>query len=411
MSATTTTGGNVRENLPPFWRTISRADALRGALSLAIIGGCVLLAMSLHGTSGRGAPSSFSLMSGLLFGIVLERGRFCFYCIIRDFIVYRNSSPLLSVVVALAVGSIGYTILFETFLANPTAGRLPPDAHIGPVSWVTAVSGVVFGVGMALSGACISGHLYRLGEGYARAPIALFGSLFGFGAGFLTWQTFYQETISNAPIAWLPSTFGYTGALGVQLAVLGALTLLLLRFVPELTAQEGGKLTLMRLYHSVFVNRWNPLLTGAIVGVIGVFAYLRVEPLGVTSQLGSLSRTLMTDLGWLDNRLNGLDRFAGCATVVVQTLTDNGVFIGALVAGSFAMALLANKFQVSRLTLKNSTTAWLGGVLMGWGAMIALGCTVGTLLSGISAFALSGWVFGAGVFVGVWLGIRFKLAE
>jgi tartronate-semialdehyde synthase len=47
--------------------------------------------------------------------------------------------------------------------------------------------------------------------------------------------------------------------------------------------------------------------------------------------------------------------------------------------------------------------------LMGWGAMTALGCTVVTLLSGIAAFALSGWVFGAAVFAGVWGGIVLRL--
>lgn len=402
-------GGDARGGIPPFWR--NRAVLGRGLVSLGVITVCVVLAMGLHGTSGRGAPSSFSLMSGLLFGILLERGRFCFYCILRDFIVYRNSSPLLSVVTALAVGGVGYVVVFETFLANPMAGRLPPDAHIGPVSWATVLAGLAFGVGMALSGACLSGHLYRLGEGYARAPIALFGSLIGFGLGFLTWQTFYQETIANAPIAWLPATFGYTGALVVHLLVLGAIALWLLRYLPPLKPSEGGRVTLASLYDTVFVQRWNPLLTGALVGVLGVFAYLRVEPLGVTAQLGSVSRTFMHDMGWLDGRLNGLDRFAGCATVVVQAITDNGLFVGALVAGSFAMALLANKFQVSRLTVKNSATALLGGVLMGWGAMLALGCTVGTLLSGISAFALSGWVFAGATFLGVWLGIKLKLAE
>jgi hypothetical protein len=48
---------------------------------------------------------------------------------------------------------------------------------------------------------------------------------------------------------------------------------------------------------------------------------------------------------------------------------------------------------------------------MGWGAMTALGCTVGTLLSGISAFALSGWLFAATVYVGVWLGIKVGLPQ
>jgi uncharacterized protein len=161
----------------------------------------------------------------------------------------------------------------------------------------------------------------------------------------------------------------------------------------------------------VFGQRWNPLVTGALVGVIGIFVYLRVEPLGVTSQLGSFSRTVLSNAGYLDDRLNGLDTFAGCATQVVQAITDNGLLIGGLVVGAFAAALLSNRFQLSRLTPLNSFTALLGGVLMGWGAMTALGCTVGTLLSGISAFALSGWVFGAAVFVGVWLGIKLRLVS
>ena len=37
---------------------------------------------------------------------------------------------------------------------------------------------------------------------------------------------------------------------------------------------------------------------------------------------------------------------------------------------------------------------------LGWGTVFGLGCTVGTLLSGISAGAVSGWVFALGLIVG-----------
>ena len=43
---------------------------------------------------------------------------------------------------------------------------------------------------------------------------------------------------------------------------------------------------------------------------------------------------------------------------------------------------------------------------MGWGAMIALGCTVGVLLSGIHAGALAGWVFLIFCVFGVAVGIE-----
>ncbi|KAB2887456.1 MAG: YeeE/YedE family protein, partial [Burkholderiaceae bacterium] len=47
-------------------------------------------------------------------------------------------------------------------------------------------------------------------------------------------------------------------------------------------------------------------------------------------------------------------------------------------------------------------------VLLGWGAMTGLGCTIGTLLSGSIAGALSGWVFAVAVLAAVGLGIRAR---
>lgn len=50
----------------------------------------------------------------------------------------------------------------------------------------------------------------------------------------------------------------------------------------------------------------------------------------------------------------------------------------------------------------------IGRVLMGWGAMVALGCTIGTLLSGIMAGAASGWIFAFFLFGGLWPGWKVR---
>ena len=81
-------------------------------------------------------------------------------------------------------------------------------------------------------------------------------------------------------------------------------------------------------------------------------------------------------------------------------------------AGAWASALAARDIRLRRPSLAEITHNLVGGVLMGWGGMLALGCTVGTLLSGIMAGALSGWVFAVFCLIGIagTLWVRARLA-
>jgi hypothetical protein len=366
----------------------------------------------LSGKEGAGANAALSLLIGSALGIAFERGRFCFFCIFRDVIEDRDTTPFLSIISAIAVGAIGYAIVFGQFLPDTSSGSLPPGAHIGPVSLTLTVAGLAFGVGMALSGACISGHLYRIGQGSLRAYPALFGSLVGFGLGFKSWNLLYSKSISDAPTTWLPHKLGYAGALLLTLLVLSIIAIIAIKWGKNSTPIANPvpeKITAATLRQSLFINRWRPLTTGAIFGVIGTFAYLRIEPLGVTRQISTTSRTYFEGKSWIPQNLDGLDLMAGCVAIVSDTIVNNGWLILGIVLASFAAALTGNRFKFQQITLRNGLTALLGGVLLGWSSMIALGCTVGVLLSGTQSFALSGWVFFATVFIGSWLGIKLKL--
>jgi uncharacterized spore protein YtfJ len=111
----------------------------------------------------------------------------------------------------------------------------------------------------------------------------------------------------------------------------------------------------------------------------------------------------------LPETLNGLDALAGCIGVVSETITNNGWIILGIVVASFAAALAGNRFKLEPLSIKGTLSGLAGGVLLGWGAMVSLGCTIGVLLSGIQAFSLAGWVFGAVMFAAVLVGIKLKL--
>ena len=393
----------------PIW---GKADTVRTIAAGAIVLLLLATAYFLSGKEGAGINAALSLLIGSALGIAFERGRFCFFCIFRDAIEDRDTTPFLSIISAIAVGAIGYAVVFGQFLPDTSSGSLPPGAHIGPVSLALVVAGLAFGVGMALSGACISGHLYRIGQGSLRAYPALFGSLIGLGLGFKSWNLLYSKSISDAPTTWLPHKLGYAGALVLTLLVLAVVAVIAIKWGKNSTPIANPvpeKITAATLRQSLFINRWRPLTTGAIFGVIGTFAYLRIEPLGVTRQISTTSRTYFEGKGWIPQNLDGLDLMAGCVAVVSDTIVNNGWLILGIVLASFAAALTGNRFKFQQITWRNGLTALLGGVLLGWSSMIALGCTVGVLLSGTQSFALSGWVFFATVFIGSWLGIKLKL--
>lgn len=354
--------------------------------------------------------AGFILVAGAVFGILLQRSRFCFFCILRDFFEKKDGRPLIGIFVAIITGSVGYLVLFSTWVTDPFAGYLPQDAHIGPVGWHLVLGGLSFGWGMVLSGSCISAHLYRLGEGSLQSPLALIGTFLGFVIGFQVWNYFYVLTISTSPVLWIPAITGYNLALVIQILVLIALIILLLvRFSPTDKERPKQIMSLSLIYEKVFIKKWPEWLAGIGVGIIGFLYYFKAEPIGVTAEIGRLARKSGTLHEIIPARLIGLDGFAGCATAdTVESISTNGIFVIALVIGSFITALTSGRFRPEKISPAKSASTLFGGILLGFGAMISLGCTIGNTLSGISAFAVSGWVFTLAMVFAVWSGLRIS---
>jgi uncharacterized membrane protein YedE/YeeE len=75
--------------------------------------------------------------------------------------------------------------------------------------------------------------------------------------------------------------------------------------------------------------------------------------------------------------------------------------------GSFAGAVGAGEFKIR---VPKQRARWAqsvgGGVLMGYGSGIAMGCTIGAFFSGIPSLALNGWVFAVFLGIGAWIGTQ-----
>ena len=392
----------MTDTLQPYWQPKTWQWLLAAFILL-------LLGLSGWQLANEHSQLAISLWTGAAFGYVLQRSRFCFYCVSRDFIERRHAGGLLGILVALLLGGLAYQLVLGAFVPDAQTGRLPPNAHIGPVGLALALGAFSFGIGMALAGSCISALLYRLGEGAFSCLYALAGVLVGFVLGFYSWNPLYLGLIQGQPEVWLPSLAGYSSWLIGHCVILLILAGLLIRWhkAPSLPNRQPS------IPESFFALRWPGYVGGILVAAIAGFAYLRVAPLGVTAELGSISRTLGQSLPAFPTRLEGLDTLRGCATAVKESIwSNNGVFILALIAGSLVSALPAGDFRPSFGPWRQIPRLFFGGLLMGFGAFIALGCTVGVILSGIMTGALSGWIFlvccAAGLLLGWWLRKRLS---
>jgi uncharacterized protein len=83
-----------------------------------------------------------------------------------------------------------------------------------------------------------------------------------------------------------------------------------------------------------------------------------------------------------------------------------GLFFGAAAA-----ALLSYEFGIRRAPVAELIKGGLGGLMMGWGAVLAFGCNIGGFFSATSALSASGLGMMAGLIGGSFLATRYLRAE
>ncbi len=378
--------------------------AAAAAVAAAILAGALFLHEApVYGNVGT---ASLTILFGAAAGVALQRSRLCFTAAFRDLFLLRDRRAMLGLLAALAVGSVGYTLLFGARLPDPGPYD-PPGAHVAPADWPTLLGGLAFGLGMTLAGGCISGQLYRLGEGSLVAPVAVAAMIPGYWLAYRVWETAYLKAYVDGPVVWLPRHLGYGGALALQLAVFAGAAALLLRHCPALPAKAKEPLDLRGALRRVFVEGWPSWAGGLLLGATAVAAYFRTTPLSTTSELNRLSHKIGAALALAPAELVGLKDLPGCRPpATAATLTPNALFVLALIAGSAMAALASGEFRIRGGRPRTFALAAGGGLLMGFGAMLGLGCTIGSFLSGVMAFSLHGWLFAAGLMGGAFLGVK-----
>ena len=153
---------------------------------------------------------------------------------------------------------------------------------------------------------------------------------------------------------------------------------------------------------------WSPYLAGFGLGLVLLASFLVTgDGLGASGGFSRFGLLVVNALA--PEHVQGLDHVRGVANAELHLLKEPLVFvILGMAAGGFLAALSGRRVRAfgtvergpNASKRRRLVSALVGGVLMGFAARLARGCTSGQALSGGALLALGSWAFMFAVFAG-----------
>ena len=335
----------------------------------------------------------------LVFGGIANKANFCTMGAVSDWInmgdLNRMRSWMLAVVTAiLGVGILEYTGSIDLSLTTSNETSNPPYRTANFIWLRHLLGGLMFGVGMTLASGCGNKTLVRLGEGNMKSLVVLIIM------GICAWWMLFTNLSYNGFLQWmLPLSIDFSlqdipsqdiaavvfGLAGVEWGPTHGLIIALLAGLP---------LLFWILRAGDFRQNLELVGAGLVIGALIVIAWY------VTA--GGAGQTLMEELEFMDEPpfFTGAQSltFIGPSGHIVQYLKESfaatfltfGVAtIAGVVFGSFLYTLIFRKIRIEWFVSWNDFFMHAAGaVLMGIGGVLAMGCTIGQGISGVSTLAL-----------------------
>lgn len=158
-------------------------------------------------------------------------------------------------------------------------------------------------------------------------------------------------------------------------------------------------------FKTVFQQYWNPYLVLALAGLLSTLYFgLTSTVWAVTGEFTRLGGEILQVLGV------EVEHWQYYQTVSLQgdTLSRSdgwivwGMFIGALV-----MVLLSNSFKIRLPQQKRRyVQGFVGGIVAGFGARMAMGCNLAAFFTGVPQFSLHSWIFIVATGIGTYWGAK-----
>jgi uncharacterized membrane protein YedE/YeeE len=337
-----------------------------------------------------------------IFGAVANKGNFCIMGAISDVVNIGHWGRMRMWLLAVAVAIIGANLLHYFGQID-----LTKSVYQRPVlPWLSLLlGGALFGVGMTISAGCTNKNLVRLGGGSLRSLVVLvflaISAYMTLKGLFAQWRSSYLD-----PVAIDLTTLGLANpGLGTLVAKFTGLP-----GPTALLATLGGVGVLLLVF--VFIDARFRRNQVQVIGAL-VLGLLVVAGWYLTGHLGYGENPETLEMAYFATNTRTLESMSFVAPTAYSLelfvlWTDKSLRISfgiasvaGVVLGSFAYAIVSRQFRWEGFaSLQDLRTQLTGAVLMGFGGVTAMGCTVGQGMSGLSTLALGSFLAVASIVAG-----------
>lgn len=337
-----------------------------------------------------------------VFGFIANKANFCTMGALSDIVNMGHWGRMRMWLLAIAVAILGASLLSYTGQVDLSRAVMQRPT----IAWLSLLlGGALFGIGMTLAGGCANKNLVRAGGGSLRSVVVL---TFTAIASYMTLKGLFGQWRAN-----------YLDPVAIHLGESGWADQGLPTALAKLTGWSQGSALLLTaglfvLALMLFVfkdarfraNRVQ-VLAGVVIGLVVVGGWYVSGHLG----FGENPQTLEDTFFATNSRTIESMSFVGPLAFGLELLllwTDASLHMSFGIAtvlgvllGSAAYALATRRFRWEGFaSLADLRAQLIGAMLMGFGGVTALGCTIGQGLSGLSTLAIGSFLAVAGIVAG-----------
>lgn len=369
----------------------------------ALMAVSLLLAGALWLALAHGGNHALLWALGAALGFTLYRGAFSFAGGFRQLLAEGRGAGLRAQMLMLA---ILVSIMLPAIQAGTLAGA-PVRGIVFPAGIAVIIGAFIFGIGMQLGGGCASGTLYTAGGGNTRMVLTLMFFIAG-----ATIAAYDSERWANLPA--LPAT-SLPELIGLWPTLLGSLGIFLLVALGARALEQrrhGGIEPIFSKPAPDAPRRWSFAIAAIILAVLNIITlWAAGRPWVITASFPLWGSRLVAEFGW--------DEPAFWAFWEDPTRTEaflrpvlaerSSVMNFGLMLGAFFAACLAARFKPEwRLPWRHCCASVIGGLLLGYGAVMASGCNISAYVAGIASGSLHGWLWILPGLAGNWAGLKLR---